>query len=37
MTELDDLDRSLLAALRRDCTQAIGAFARELGLSLIHI
>lgn len=33
MTELNDLDRSLLAALRRDCTQAIGALARELGVS----
>lgn len=33
MTELDDFDRSLLAALRGDCTQAVGALARELGVS----
>ena len=33
MIELDDLDRNLLIALRSDCTQAIGALARELGVS----
>ena len=33
MIDLDGLDRSLLAALRRDCTQSAGALGRELGIS----
>ncbi len=33
MTDLDDLDRKLLAALARDARQSAGALAREFGVS----
>jgi DNA-binding Lrp family transcriptional regulator len=33
MTDLDDIDRALLSALRRDARQSAGALGRELGLS----
>ena len=33
MIELDELDRRMLASLRRDCTLTAGALARDLGTS----